>query len=202
MYLTQLCLNRMERSAMKALSDAYQLHQTVMKGFVPYKDVARVLFRVEPEMRNGSALVLVQSTLEPDWEMLKNDNRWVTAAKVKEFVPKFRAGYSLRFRLRANPIVTREGKRYGLIRDVSLREWLSKKEQNLGARFKSMTVIDEGYIMGNKQNKSSQHRLSLKIARFEGMLEVIDPVAFSETVEVGIGPAKAFGCGLLSLAKA
>jgi CRISPR system Cascade subunit CasE len=202
MYLTQLCLNRMDRSVMRALSDAYQLHQTVMKGFVSYKDVARVLFRVEPEITNGLALILVQSTVEPDWDMLTNDNRWVTATKVKEFVAKFRVGYSLRFRLRANPVVTREGKRYGLIRDESLLEWLSKKEQKLGARFKSMTVIDEGYITGNKQNKNSQHRLNLKIARFEGMLEVIDPVAFSETVEVGIGPAKAFGCGLLSLAKA
>lgn len=201
MYLTQLCLNQMDRSAMKALSDIYQLHQTVMKGFVPYKDVARVLFRVEPEIMNGLALILVQSTVEPDWGMLKNDNRWVIATKVKEFVPKFRVGCSLRFRLRANPVVTREGKRYGLIRDESLLEWLSKKEQKLGARFKSMTVIDEGYITGNKQNKNSQHRLNLKIARFEGMLEVIDPVAFSETVGVGIGPAKAFGCGLLSLAK-
>jgi len=192
----------MDRLAMKALSDAYRLHQTVMKGFLPYKDVARVLFRVEPEMGNGSALVLVQSTLEPDWEMLKNDNRWVTAAQVKAFVPMFKRGYSLRFRLRANPVVTREGKRYGLIRDESLLEWLSKKEQKLGARFKSMTVIDEGYITGNKQNKNSQHHLNLKIARFEGMLEVIEPVAFSETVADGIGPAKAFGCGLLSLAKA
>jgi len=193
----------MDRSAMKTLSDAYHLHQTVMKGFVPYKkDVARVLYRVEPEMKNGSALVLVQSPLEPDWNILTNDSRWVTSVQVKVFVPKFKPGCSLRFRLRANPVVTREGKRYGLIRDESLLEWLSKKEPKLGARFKSMTVIDEGYITGNKQNKNSRHRLNFKIARFEGMLDVIDPVAFSETVEVGIGSAKAFGCGLLSLAKA
>ncbi|VAW88705.1 hypothetical protein MNBD_GAMMA18-665, partial [hydrothermal vent metagenome] len=36
--------------------------------------------------------------------------------------------------------------------------------------------------------------------RFEGVVRVADPQAFKELVGKGIGPAKALGCGMLSLA--
>ncbi|HOV61181.1 MAG TPA: type I-E CRISPR-associated protein Cas6/Cse3/CasE [Candidatus Hydrogenedentes bacterium] len=38
-------------------------------------------------------------------------------------------------------------------------------------------------------------------ARYEGLLEVTDPRAFYATIASGIGPARAFGCGLLTIAK-
>ena len=37
--------------------------------------------------------------------------------------------------------------------------------------------------------------------RFEGVLQVVDPVAFQQTLRCGIGSAKGFGFGLLSLAR-
>jgi CRISPR system Cascade subunit CasE len=36
---------------------------------------------------------------------------------------------------------------------------------------------------------------------FEGILEVTDPEEFAAAVTAGIGPAKAFGFGLLSVAR-
>ncbi|GMV86813.1 MAG: type I-E CRISPR-associated protein Cas6/Cse3/CasE [Dehalococcoidia bacterium] len=48
------------------------------------------------------------------------------------------------------------------------------------------------------------HRLDRKLtfatALFEGELRVTEPVAFRAAIEEGIGPGKAFGCGLLSIA--
>ncbi len=35
--------------------------------------------------------------------------------------------------------------------------------------------------------------------KFEGVMRVIDPVALAALLGRGIGPAKAFGCGMLSL---
>lgn len=43
-------------------------------------------------------------------------------------------------------------------------------------------------------------RLTFATALFEGELEVTDPAAFRDGLEKGIGPGKAFGCGLLSVA--
>jgi CRISPR system Cascade subunit CasE len=37
--------------------------------------------------------------------------------------------------------------------------------------------------------------------RYDGLLEVTDPVKFLETLRAGIGSAKGFGFGLLSLAR-
>ena len=51
MYLSQLSLKSMDRTAMRALTDIYRLHQLVMKGFAGYARTDRVLYRVEPEER-------------------------------------------------------------------------------------------------------------------------------------------------------
>lgn len=200
MFLTQLCLNRLNRNVMKTLTDVYRLHQTVMKGFTAYEDVERVLFRVEPEVRSESVVVLVQSAVAPDWRFAE-ENNGIAGARVKEFSPSFRKGDLFRFRLRANPTVTRNGKRYGLIRDDDLLDWLRQKEEKLGVRLTSATVIDEGYISGKKRSEKGNHRLDIKTARFEGVLKVVEPELVGEAFSTGIGPAKAFGCGLLSLAR-
>lgn len=201
MFLSQLNLKCMDRGAMRALTDVYRLHQLVMKGFAAYAATGRILYRVEPGERSGQMTVLVQSLQTPDWSCFADANHGVVSARVKEFSVIFKAGDSYIFRLRANPVVTRDGKRRGLIRDEPLLEWLGKKEDKIGVRFGSMTVVDEGYVTGTKGGEAKKHRMSLKVARFEGALEVVEPVLFQETFSSGIGPAKAFGCGLLSLAR-
>lgn len=40
----------------------------------------------------------------------------------------------------------------------------------------------------------------LHTATFEGRLRITDPVVFTERLLGGIGPAKSYGCGLLTLA--
>jgi CRISPR system Cascade subunit CasE len=194
MFLSQLNLKCMDRGAMRALTDVYRLHQLVMKGFAAYSSTDRVLYRVEPEERNGQMTVLVQSLQTPDWSCIADANRSVVSTRVKEFSTAFKAGDCYSFRLRANPVVTRDGKRHGLIRDESLLEWLGKKQEKIGVRFRSMSVVDEGYVTGTKGSEENKHRMSLKIARFEGVLEVVDPVLFQEMFSSGVGPAKAFGC--------
>ena len=201
MYLTQLSLNRLDRKTMKMLTDVYKLHQTILQGFSAYQNCDRVLFRVEPEERNALVSVLIQSTLEPDWSLFKGINQGVVSVKTKEFSPQLLPGDFLRFRLRANPTVCREGKRYGLIRDESLREWLTKKEAKIGAKFIDIVSMDEGYINGNKNDGQTRHRVNLKVARFEGVVRVTSPDFFVHALKNGIGPAKAFGCGLLSIAR-
>lgn len=198
MFLTQLCLDQLDRTVLKNLSDVYRFHQWVMKGFTGQTDAARVLYRVEPEVRNGRVVVLVQSQSEPDWESIRDG---LVGVHVKDFSPVLNAESHFRFRLRANPTVTREGKRYGLIRDADLLDWLHKKEERLGSRIMSARVVDEGYATGRKPNKEKGHRLAIKTARFEGVMEVVDPSRLTEAVTNGIGPGKAFGCGLLSLAR-
>lgn len=60
---------------------------------------------------------------------------------------------------------------------------------------------DEGYATGRKVDERGEHLVSIKMARFDGLLHVVDASLLKEALVVGIGPTKAFGCGLLSLAR-
>lgn len=200
MFLSQLTLDRSDRQALKVLSDIYRLHQAVLAGFTSYQSLPRVLFRVEPETNGPEVRVLVQSEISPDWQ---NRLPGLIGAKIKHFTPNVDPGRIFRFRVRVNPIVTRDGKRRGLVRDESLIEWFMRKEEKIGAHISSVTAIDEGYLTGYKGGGDARrHHVRIKAARMEGRLEVINPEVFSQTLRSGIGPAKAFGCGLLSLARA
>jgi len=42
--------------------------------------------------------------------------------------------------------------------------------------------------------------VTLTVAQYDGRLEVTDPEALRRSLVAGIGPAKAYGCGLLTLA--
>ena len=79
MYLSQLLIDRTNRKVMRVLADVYRLHQLVMSGFCAYNQLARVLFRVEPEVRGNFVQVLVQSHQKPCWDRTAGDraSEWV-----------------------------------------------------------------------------------------------------------------------------
>jgi CRISPR system Cascade subunit CasE len=54
----------------------------------------------------------------------------------------------------------------------------------------------------NYPRRSNQPRLTFASVLFEGILEVTDPTAFLASLEQGLGSAKAYGFGLLSVAPA
>ena len=183
---------------MKILSDLYRLHQVVMNGFKVNDDRPRVLYRMEPEINQDRIIVIVQSFVEPSWTVEDTLKAGMTEPRIKTYAPAIKREMALRFRLRANPTVTREGKRYGLIRDEALEGWLIRWEERLGVKFASFNVVDEGYLIGFK----GKGRIRIKAARFDGRLVVQDVDAFLSHIESGIGPAKGFGCGLISVALA
>ena len=201
MFLSQLKLDRMNRQIMKDLSDIYRLHQFIMSGFSEYHQPERILFRMEPETHDQTMHILVQSSVIPTWGLKGNMQNGIRIVETKNIDLHIQPDNLYRFRLRANPVVTRNGKRYGLIRDEALIGWLQKKECILGASFTSILPIDEGYVTGTKLKSGRSERVNIKVARFEGILKVHDIHCFKEALKEGIGHAKAFGCGLLSLAK-
>lgn len=74
--------------------------------------------------------------------------------------------------------------------------WLEKKAENNG--FKVLSVIADGY----QQHHFKKRGIKISTLDFQGVLEVTEPELFiREALYKGIGPAKAFGCGLLSLAR-
>jgi len=204
MYYTQIVLNPAHRNTIQMLNDVYKQHRFIMSGFKKYstQKLGRVLYRMEiPD--DGRLAAIVQSVVPPTYEPDLAHSRAIIAIDTKEVLfagksePVFNDGMAYRFRLRANTVVTRDGKRIGLIHEKALRDWFERRAVGMGVSLHGYDVIDEGYIRGNKDGKE----IMFKIARYEGVLMVRDREKFTETFINGFSHAKGFGCGLISLAR-
>jgi CRISPR system Cascade subunit CasE len=204
-YLSQLHLSPLRREVLRLLQDPYKTHAAIMRAFPP-DGGCRPLFRVESGRRasNGTVVVLVQSLTPPDWSPLQDDLGDGFRVKVKEFAPAFHAGQRMRFRLRANPALKRDGKRLGLAGDQSQMDWFRRKGEVGGFLFRDdeVWIRDEGTMAGRKYADGEGTMIQFRTVVFEGALTVTAPERFAESLRRGVGPAKGFGCGLLSVGPA
>lgn len=175
------------------------------------------LFRVEP-FSGGTAALLVQSAIEPDWDYAFRNAGHLLAAppETRPYDPRFAAGATLRFRLVANPtrkIDTKSGpdgkRRNGRrvpVADDRLVEWLAERGHAAGFAIDAKgIVVHTGFVRMMKPAKEAERETSgksvrLRSVRFDGTLEVTDPKRLHEAIARGIGAEKAFGFGLLSVA--
>jgi CRISPR system Cascade subunit CasE len=180
---------------------------------VPRSPEAGFLFRIEPRT-HGRAVIVVQSSVDPDWAYaFHNASHLLAAAPQGKWVePTVAAGQRLRFRLRANPTVKRLVDRNHPPKWVRSRvepsltahaHWLARK---LGDAAK-MTCIETfvpGWAHGWQGEHEPQGKRTMQwwSVLFEGIFQVGDTAALKTLLESGIGSAKAFGFGLLSIAPA
>ena len=223
MYLSRLILNPRSRRVQKELAQPYELHRTMMQAFPDLpgepsnpRERFGILFRVD--MIDRMPAVLVQSTEEPDWQTLADMPDYLTdtngapnpAVKdISDTCAHLREGQTLSFRLRANPTKRsnkgdNKGKRVGLYREEEQTDWLARQAKRAGFSVLQALVVPEGTQEGRKQEgpDGPRHQMKHHAVRFEGVLRIADAQAFRQALASGIGPAKAFGFGLLSLAPA
>lgn len=117
----------------------------------------------------------------------------------------------------------RNGQRVPLRSPESALEWLERKGQEAGFELvKKLSVEQRGDTAATQQGSQTKpeqgvnHFVDVRLEpsttgkrggafvtiepiRFEGQLIVTDPARLAQAVRTGIGPAKAYGCGLLSL---
>lgn len=198
MHLSRVRLDNLDRRGWKVLSDLGDTHRFIMRAFPEGHDGDRVLFRVEPEIDGSRSSILVQSRARPDWSVLRDESPFATAA-CKTFGLTLTASAHLRFRLRANPTVKREGKRYGFLREEEARAWLIRKGEMVGFAVSNgrLVVRSEGTLCARRRHGRTA---SFQSYLFEGAIKVSDAAALTRAVESGIGSGKAFGFGLMSLA--
>ena len=201
MHLSRLRLNPQSRQARRDWGDVYELHRTLVRGVVglddPQADVGRILFRAEP-VADGPPTLLVQSERQPLWTGPPFDGDYLDEpAAVTTLMESLPAEGNLRFRLRANPTVKKDGKRWGIFAEEARRAWLDRKAAAGGFAVDPATLLvtPEPRVYGRKGGRT----LTFDSVRFDGHLTVADPAAFLQTLHAGIGSAKAFGFGLLSV---
>jgi CRISPR-associated protein Cas6/Cse3/CasE subtype I-E len=82
--------------------------------------------------------------------------------------------------------------------DDHLSGWLVRRAESWAIIDENCTTIQPGYVYVNKESTGQGQRLSS--VRYDGILTVTDPEQFQAAVVQGIGSAKGFGFGLLSVA--
>lgn len=204
MYLTQLRLDPRSPQARRDLANAYDMHRTLVRGFVRDEQTPapRFLWRLEPGRSGDFPVVLVQSAEPSDWSFLAAFGGYLRdaelpATKSFDLAAFIQPEKHYRFRLVANPTVTRQRQRHGLVGEDAQLSWLNRQGEQHGFTVDSAMVGNSDTLRGRK----AQTRVSLLQVHFEGVLRVDDHAALSKAVASGIGHGKAFGCGLLSLAR-
>lgn len=202
MYLTRLRLDPRSALARRDLADPYDMHRSLVRAFVTDAEQTppRFLWRLEPSAAWSSPELLVQSTEPGDWSGLAElPNYLKDEVQTREWAPQswVREHETWRFRLFANPTVTRDGKRHGLVGEEAQLAWLARQGERLGFSVEAALVTGSELL----RSRQGERRISLLRASFEGRLRVRDADALATALCAGIGPGKAFGCGLLSLGR-
>lgn len=218
MYLSRIILDPRSRQVQRELADPYEMHRTLCKAFpnanFKENESSGILFRVDIHPKTGVPTLLVQSQQAPDWSFLLDDRKnylldesalplGVENPAWKEINPQFRQGQALAFRLRANPTkrLKENAKRIGLFREEDQLAWLERKIQAAGGRLVSARITGKGELRGKLfTEKDDARRMRFVSAQFEGILQVEEPALFARHLAAGIGSAKGFGFGLLSVA--
>lgn len=230
MFLSKLTVDLTSRHFRRDYADIHQMHRTVMSAFphvegdTPARQTHGVLWRLDHSDRG--LLLYVQSRIEPDWSSLP-DHYLVEPPQVRDLRPVTEAitgGHKFAFRLVANPTraVKREEKdqikraeagkrpqpRHVVLRTPDSQiDWLVRQGERHGF------VIPTGRngqpdvapypafrTQGQSHGDAQSHRITIDHVRYDGHLIVTDPSRFTPALQEGIGRAKAYGCGLISLA--
>jgi CRISPR system Cascade subunit CasE len=208
MYLSRLQLNPAHPRARRDLASAYELHRSLVRAFAP--DAAtpppRFLWRREVE-RSGlpGTTVLVQAAQAGAWQVLQGTEEvgpgYLEALQGNKPVALdafVQEGRTYRFRLLVNPTVTRAGKRFGLHDDESRHGWLLRQGQRHGFEVLTAERGASGRISVPQGRRESS--ITLDAVLFDGVLTATDSAALRQAWANGIGPGKALGLGMLSLA--
>lgn len=205
MYLSRVRINRSLRASMKFLGSLQVAHATLASCFPP-EDESRKLWRID--YLHGEPYLLVLSQERPDFAPLveqygyagdKGESRGCQA-----LFDGLAAGSRYRFRFCGNPVHSKKtpgsrerGTVVPHVTAAQQEEWFRSKGEQAGFAVDDLVLVQRDIRKFSRRGKT----VTLHTAVFEGILVVTDAGKFRRAITEGIGRAKAYGCGLLTLAR-
>ncbi|UGT59945.1 type I-E CRISPR-associated protein Cas6/Cse3/CasE [Nocardia asteroides] len=216
MFLSRVPLNGARTGARRIFESPQVAHAAVLAAFPPQPDsgAGRVLWRID--RRDHQVDLYVVSPAEPDFTHIVEQAGWptTTAWTTRKYTPlldRLEAGQRWHFRLTANPIRAaldrsvdaplERGKPTGLTHTDQIH-WLQKRAApngfTLGASDSALDVVVSDRKTVRFRRRAAT--VTVSTATYEGTLAVVDADRLRYALTSGIGRAKAYGCGLLTLA--
>jgi CRISPR system Cascade subunit CasE len=211
MYLSRVEINKQRFETKRALANP-QIMDAAIKSCFPASD-ERILWRldnIDPTM-----YILLTSKTKPDFTSFIQQFGWPISEQNGEtkdydpFLSRIEAGRHWQFRLHANPVHTVDDKIYAHVTVEQQKQWLVERAERNGFSFAQVTfgdkVFDSVQVLYRKTLKfrkrpTDKDPVTLSVATYEGELVVEDAELLRRALTHGIGRAKAYGCGLLTLA--
>ena len=211
MYLSRVEVNPRLRACKLALNSPQRLHAMIAASFpslaAPELE-KRHLWRLDKFENALYALVL--SPIKPDFTHLIEQIGWPASGQSWEtkdydsFLDKISKGQQWQFRLRANPTrskinednLSQRGKIIPCLSIDEQKSWFKTRIVKHGATLHGFELVSREVSQFSRNGKT----VTLNIATFEGILTVSESALLKEALICGIGRAKAYGCGLLTLA--
>lgn len=223
MFLTKMPINAARRGARRLLASPQRLHSAVLHGFAPgaANGDGRVLWRLDTYERHR-VLLYVASPDKPDFTHVVEQAGWPTTEtwETKSYQPlleSLKPGQRWQFRLTANPVRSgrREGwadtKPLGHVTVSQQEQWLLDRVGQLGFRVlpSNVVVTEDGTaepdlaVVDRSIRRFDRNgaQVTVSMATYQGRLEVTDADLLRRALTRGVGRAKAYGCGLLTLAR-
>jgi len=218
LWLTRIVPSPSSREARRDLSGSDQgirLHQRMLQMFPdgiegPARAAFGVLFRAEDSPRGPQ--ILLQSHIAPDASRLPGAYGSVETRSLDALLAHLHKGMVVNYRCVANPVrkpgaTSREA--YKLPPVVALSgnaavAWWERQSNAAGLEPLHINAHPLATVRGQRGSKgpSAQQRIQHARTQFDGTARVLDAELLREKLATGIGRAKAYGCGLLSIAPA
>lgn len=215
MFLSRIWVDPSRLGARRLLASPQRVH-AVLAAATAANNEPRPLWRLD-ETASGLH-ILVTSAREADFTSLLEqlglppEDGWETTA-YQPFLDRLGEGQRWRFALACNPVrslrhvedpaVLGRGKRVPVVGTQHLQDWLMGRAAGYG-----FTVDENSFIVDGrrpeefrkKDPSGSTNRVRITAVRYSGTLRVVDGEKLRSALTEGIGSAKAYGCGLLTLA--
>lgn len=215
MYLSRVQLDVRKQETMRALASPQVIHGAVEAALGSVSALAgerkRQLWRIDRVA--DKCYLLLLSPEVPNLFLLANQFGLTVGASdatksYKPLLDKIRPNQRWHFRLLANPVRStlkdsedrmRRGKIHAHVTSAQQKEWLLSRAQTGGFAL----AEDEFEVVHTEWKKfrksAGAHEVVLRTATYEGILSVSDAERFTDVLTSGIGRAKAYGCGLLTI---
>lgn len=216
-YLSRVELNPRKRGTRQLLRSPQAIHAAVESAFPPSTTDpgARNLWRLD--VSGTRHWLFVVSPRYPDFTHLIEQAGWVTGEtqpwvtkRYDPFLRQLEPGQTWAFRFAGNPVrqgkaSSGESKKYGHVTAQQQLEWFTSRAASHGFSLPKDPEGNDAVELVSRSDlrfrkKGGAAPVSIRMAVYEGVLEVQERELLRAALVQGIGRAKAYGCGLLTLA--
>ncbi|MFF3929245.1 type I-E CRISPR-associated protein Cas6/Cse3/CasE [Streptomyces hirsutus] len=211
--LTRIALDPHNAAARADLADVDSLHKTLMRlvpdhtGPTP-RATAGLLFRTEPD---PDPTLLVQTAHTPDLTALPTHYGTAWTLDLTPLLNSLTPGRTMRYRITAAPTVARSagnptrhpitGKRRGKITHLTGDDaiaWWQRRAAAVGLEPVTLSGLPRPF----PRTRLARSAPYFTLTQFDGLARITDTGLLTHALKTGIGRAKTYGAGLLSLAPA